>query len=635
MPAVTRLMRPCLHRRQPVWAGPDQPQGRSTACPAQPPAVGPRRFDSLSALSPDAIICADGSNRITSWNKAAETIFGYPARDVLGQPLNIIVPPEFRARHDAGLGRVAAGEAPKLAGRIVAVTAMRHDGTEFPIELSLTHWTEEGHHHFGAIIRDITERRATEDRLRREAEIDHLTGIPNRKLLLEWMEEASRAGQGAALILFDLDGFKDVNDSLGHAAGDEVLKQVARRLEERAAGRGLVARLGGDEFAIFDTRRPDPESLRDLAHVLVAAIEKAIPVEERSVYVGAGAGFAVTDAPGWTPEDLLRDADLALYRAKADGRSHVRLFTPDLLSISQARMSVSSDLRQGWERREFELHYQPQVRLADGTLTGAEALIRWNHPTRGPLGLPSFLPVLESSLLAGPVFEWSLRAACEQAARWRRRGPADLRIAVNLFAAQFIPGNLPRMVGRALADFGLPAAALDLELTEATILRSDSRMLADLHVLRAQGVGIVLDHFGTGHASIAMLRDHPLTRIKIDRSLVGAVGRSPGGLTVLDGVARLGRGFGLAVTADGVETAEQARLLRPHCSDAQGTHFGQSVPAEEFEALHLAGRAAPVSQGPAMAPAAVGWDASPRRTMGNSQLPRPRPPLHDPSAAPP
>ena len=619
---MIHLVGASLRHRQPVWAGPDRAQGRGTIRPAQPPAIGPKRFDSLSALSPDAIICADGSNRITSWNKAAETIFGHPARDVLGQPLNIIVPPEFRARHDAGLGRVAAGEAPKLAGRIVTVTAMRHDGTEFPIELSLTHWTEEGHHHFDAIIRDITERRATEDRLRREAEIDHLTGIPNRKLLLERMAEASRAGQEAALILFDLDGFKDVNDSLGHAAGDEVLKQVARRLEERAGGRGLVARLGGDEFAIFDTRQPDPASLRDLAHVLVATIEKAIPVEERCVYVGAGAGFAVTDGPCWTPEDLLRDADLALYRAKADGRSHVRLFTPDLLSISQARMSVSSDLRQGWERREFELHYQPQIRLADraptGVVTGAEALIRWNHPTRGPLGLPAFLPVLESSLLAGPVFEWSLRAACEQAARWRGRGPEDLRIAVNLFAGQFIPGDLLRVVGRALADYGLPATVLDLELTERTILRSDSRMLADLHVLRAQGVGIVLDHFGTGDASIAMLRDHPVTRIKIDRSLVGGIGHSPGDLAILEGVARLGQGFRLAVTADGVETAEQARLLRPHCSDAQGTYFGHRVPAEEFEALHLSRCAALPSHVPGMPPEAPERAAPPRRAMCSS-----------------
>ena len=350
--------------------------------------------------------------------------------------------------------------------------------------------------------------------------------------------------------------------------------------------------------------RPDETALREVALTLVTAIEKAIPVEERCIYVGAGAGFAVTGGPGWTPEDLLRDADLALYRAKADGRSHVRLFTPDLLSISQARMSVSSDLRQGWERREFEIHYQPQVRLADGALTGAEALIRWNHPDRGPLGLPAFLPVLEASLLAGPVFEWSLRIACEQAARWRRHGPADFRIAANLFATQFMSGDLPRVVGQALTDSGLPATALELELTEGTILRSDSRMLGDLHALRAQGVGIVLDQFGTGYGSIAMLRDHPVTRLKIDRTLVGSVGCDTCGLAIVEAVARLGRGFGLAVTADGVERAEQAQLLQPHCSEAQGKYLGQRVPREEFERLYLTGPLAPELAGHQVEPVA-------------------------------
>ncbi|WP_205820803.1 sensor domain-containing phosphodiesterase [Methylobacterium nonmethylotrophicum] len=544
-----------------------------------------KQFESIAAVSPDAIICADGANRIVFWNKAAETIFGYAAAEALGQPLTLIVPSAFRAKHEAGLARAAAGHPTTLVGAVVTVPACRRGGEEFPIELSLSHWTEGGEHRFGAIVRDVTERVRAEERLKREAELDHLTGIANRKVLSDRMEEAGRDGAAATLLLIDLDGFKDVNDSLGHAAGDAVLTTVAARLSAEAGRDALVSRLGGDEFAVFLKGAADPVAGADLGRRLIAAVERPIEIDERCIYVGASVGIAVADAAGWESGALLGDTDLALYRAKAEGRSRVALFTPDLRAVARTRTSVSSGMREAWERGEFEMYYQPQVLLDTGAITGAEALIRWNHPDRGLVSPAAFLPVLEASLLAVPVSEWILRTACQQAAQWRRLGFARFRVGVNLFAAQFRTGDLPRVVGEILTDHGLPGDALELEITENIILRSDARINADLRELRALGVGIAFDDYGTGYASLTMLKDYPVTRLKIDRSFVSGVERSRKDQTIVEAIANLARGFSLDVIAEGIETREQAELMRRHCAEGQGYFFGRPMTARNFGEL--------------------------------------------------
>ncbi|AWN55505.1 EAL domain-containing protein [Methylobacterium sp. 17Sr1-1] len=544
-----------------------------------------KRFESVAAVSPDAIICADGANRIVSWNKAAETIFGYAAAEVIGQPLTLIVPPAFRSMHEAGLARAAAGHPTTLVGNVVTVPACRRNGDEFPIELSLSHWTEAGEHHFGAIARDVTDRALAEERLKREAELDHLTGIANRKVLSARMEEAGRCGSAAILLLVDLDGFKDVNDSLGHAAGDEVLKVVAARLQAEASGNALVSRLGGDEFAVFLEGIVDPVVGTALGQRMIAAIERPIEIDERCIYVGASVGIAVTEAAEWDPGELLGDTDLALYRAKAEGRSRVALFTPDLRSIARTRTSVSSGMRAAWERGEFEMYYQPQVLLDTGAITGAEALIRWNHPERGLVSPAAFLPVLEESLLAVPVSEWILRTACKQAATWRRLGFPRFRVGVNLFAAQFRTGDLPHVVEQILDDHNLPGDALELEITENIILRSDGRIKANLTALRALGVGIAFDDYGTGYASLTMLKDYPVTRLKIDRSFVSNVGCSRKDQTIVEAISTLARGFDLDVIAEGIETLEQTGLMGQHCAEGQGYFFGRPMTAGSFTQL--------------------------------------------------
>ncbi|MCW4114337.1 EAL domain-containing protein [Aurantimonas sp. MSK8Z-1] len=549
-----------------------------------------KQFDSIAAVSADAIICADASYRIISWNRAAEHIFGYTAAEAIGQSLTIIVPLALRASHEAGIARFAAGHAPRLIGKLVTVPALRRDGTEFPIELSLSHWTEGGKLRFGAIARDVTDRQEAERRLKREADFDYLTEIANRKVLTEHMRAAEQSGTPATLMLIDLDGFKDVNDSLGHAAGDRVLKIVAQRLGAGIGDAGLLSRLGGDEFAVFIEGAADPISATSLGDLLIAAIEQPVELDERCVYVGASAGVAVAEALLWRADDLLADADLALYAAKSTGRSHVRLFTPELRSVVQTRTSVSSGIREAWERQELEMYYQPQVRLSDREVSGAEALIRWNHPDRGLIAPAAFLPYLEASLLAVPVSEWILRTACEQASIWRSQGHTGFRVGVNLFTAQFRTRDLPDVVDQALRDFGLPGEALELEITENIILHSDKGIKLDLAKLREMGVGIAFDDYGTGFASLTMLKDYPVTRLKIDRSFISTVDQSARDQTIVNAIAELAKGFELEVIAEGIETEDQAVLMKAYCSEGQGYLFGKPQNAENFEQAFITGR---------------------------------------------
>ncbi|WP_210319277.1 putative bifunctional diguanylate cyclase/phosphodiesterase [Aureimonas glaciei] len=553
-------------------------------------ADGRKRFDAVAGLSVDAIICADGANTILSWNGAAERMFGYTATEAIGRSLSIIVPPAMRAMHEAGIRRVASGGAHKLVGSLVRVPACRRDGTEFPIELSLSHWTEAGQHRFGAIARDITERVAVEEQLQRAADFDNLTGLANRASLFRQLADRSASGRSVDLLMLDLDGFKDVNDSLGHAAGDAVLKAVATRIAAMAGPDRLVCRLGGDEFVVVAEKTGDLMASLEFGRRVIADIERPIEIGDRSVYIGASAGLATTTGAEWAAEALLADADLALYRAKQDGRSRVRLFTQELRPVAQSRASISSGLRQAWERGEFELYYQPQVRLSDAAIVGAEALIRWNHPQQGVVAPGAFLCTLEQSLLAIPVSEWILGEACRQAAEWRRACPG-FRIGVNLFAVQFKTGDLLDVVGLALDRSGLAPEGLELEITENTILGNEARITSVLDGLRSMGVGIAFDDYGTGYASLTMLKDFPVSRLKIDRSFVSGPGCGARDVAIVDAISRLAATFDLEVIAEGIETAEQHALMRPFCAEGQGYLFGKPMPADAFTAALAAGDA--------------------------------------------
>ncbi|MGX7704236.1 EAL domain-containing protein [Methylobacterium sp. Gmos1] len=440
----------------------------------------------------------------------------------------------------------------------------------------------------------LRERASLMETLRRQAETDGLTGLSNRRGLALAMARTA-PGRTAAALMIDLDGFKKVNDTLGHEAGDDLIRQAGARLCACTGKAGLVARMGGDEFAAL-LPGCDEAAAVTVAGTILHSLSEPFPVDGQTIHIGASIGIALSPEHGPLADGLLASADMALYEAKRAGRHCHRVFTPALRDATLAWTARQQELPRALAAGEFALFYQPQVRLSDRRIVGAEALIRWRHPRLGLLAPGEFLAPLEASRLAAPVGRFVLREACAQAAAWRRAGAGDLRVGVNLFGAQFHSVGLVDEVRAALADSGLPPSSLELEITETIILQHDEALIAPLRALRDLGIGIAFDDYGTGYASLSLLKRFPLTRLKIDRSFVQgmeASGRDEASreqagrdLAIVRSVLTLGRSFGLSVIAEGVETeAVAGRLLAKGCEEAQGYLFGRPMPAEAFAAL--------------------------------------------------
>jgi diguanylate cyclase (GGDEF)-like protein/PAS domain S-box-containing protein len=428
---------------------------------------------------------------------------------------------------------------------------------------------------------DVTERHKAQARVAHMARHDSLTNLPNRALFRDKMSEGlnlvATAGGALAVLCLDLDNFKTVNDRLGHAAGDRLLRWVAERLKENAGEHDTVARLGGDEFALLQ-RGPQPESAERLARRLVGIIGRPPPLENQSIHIGVSVGIAVAPDHGLDPDELMKCADLALYKAKAKGRGAYQLFQPEMEEQARLRHALERDLRGALEAGEFHLAFQPQVRLDTSELTGFEALLRWNHPERGLVSPGEFIPIAEETGLVIPIGEWVLRAACATAASW----PDLLNVAVNLSPVQFRTRGLVAMVTSALAEAGLSPRRLELEVTETTLLEDNESTIDILHQLRALGVRVSLDDFGVGYSSLSYLRKFPFDRIKIDRSFVGTLGECPESAAIVRTIASLGSVLGVETTAEGVETADQLEFVRASgCTAVQGFYFGRPCPAAE------------------------------------------------------
>ena len=435
-----------------------------------------------------------------------------------------------------------------------------------------------------ATFEDITERRRTEARMAHLAHHDALTDLPNRVLFRKRLEDAltsARRGEGLALLCLDLDQFKAVNDTLGHPVGDLLLRAVAVRLVERTRETDIVARLGGDEFAVVQSI-DRPSEAAGLADRLIEMFDTPFEVAGHQIVIGTSIGIAFAPQDGVDGDELLKKADLALYRAKVDGRGICRLFHAEMDAEMQARRLLELDLRKALRARQFELFYQPVVDLHAGAVAGFEALLRWRHPERGLVSPASFIPLAEEIGLIVQIGEWVLREACATAASW----PGDIRVAVNLSAAQFKSPDLVATVSEALRDAGLPPDRLELEITETVMLQDTDATMATLHQLRALRAGIAMDDFGTGYSSLSYLRRFPFDRIKIDQSFVRELSSKRDCGAIVRAVAALSRELGMATTAEGVETREQLALLTSAgCTEVQGYLFSPAVPSGEVAGL--------------------------------------------------
>jgi diguanylate cyclase (GGDEF)-like protein len=441
----------------------------------------------------------------------------------------------------------------------------------------------------GGLVRtysDVTARRRAEEEVRRMAFRDVLTGLANRALLHERLTECfqrqSRDNECFAVICLDLDRFKTINDTLGHASGDALLKQVASRLLDCVRGTDLVARVGGDEFVIVYTGIDEPLSVIPLVHRLLGTISAPCEVNGQHLVAGTSIGIAIAPNDGTTPDEILRHADLALYRAKSDGRGAYRFFEPEMQAAADAKARLEAEMRTALEKEEFEVHYLPWIDCATDRIGGCEALVRWQHPTRGLLPPSEFVPLAEECGLIGPLGEWVLRRATMEARTW----PAGTRLAVNVSAAQFLGNDLTNSVTTALARSGFPAHQLELEVTESLLLFKHGEQRAILQQLRRLGAHIVLDDFGTGYSSFSYLDMFPFSRLKIDRSFVSRMLTRPHCAAIVAAAIGLGRSLDMLTTAEGVETAEQyAALKASGCNDAQGFLFGMPRPGQEIAQL--------------------------------------------------
>ena len=416
--------------------------------------------------------------------------------------------------------------------------------------------------------------------------LDPLTGLPNRMRFQTRLNEArsrlERNREGFAVLAVDLDRFKHVNDTLGHPIGDALLQKVAERLQSAVRPTDTVARFGGDEFAVLQGSVSDVVGAETLANRIVDLLGRAYIVEGHLINIGASVGVAIAPADGGDSDILLKNADLALYRAKTDGRDTFRFFEPELDARMQARRSLELDLRKALAMHEFELVYQPQMNLETDQFVGCEALIRWHHPSRGLISPADFIPLAEEIGLIVPIGEWVVRTACTEAARW----PDGLSVAVNLSPAQFKSKKLVQVVASALSSSGLAPGRLELEITEGVLLQENEANLTTLHTLRGLGLRISMDDFGTGYSSLSYLRSFPFDKIKIDRSFISGEGSQIDSMAIVRAIASLGASFGMTTVAEGVETPEQmSRIRHEGCTDVQGYLISRPISAADIRTL--------------------------------------------------
>jgi diguanylate cyclase (GGDEF)-like protein/PAS domain S-box-containing protein len=545
----------------------------------------------------DAVVCTDINGKITFLNPAAEKITGWSLLEAAGRPMAEV----FRTLNTTAMdSSQTTTQLAVLQVRAVhlppSCILIRRDGMEIPIEESIAAIHDKEGRVTGAVIvfRDVSVAQAMAQQMTHSAKHDFLTGLPNRMLLNDRIGQAIASGRRhakqVAVLFLDLDGFKHINDSLGHPVGDKLLQSVAERLVDCVRGSDTVSRQGGDEFVILLSDLSQSEDAAVMAGRVLRAIAQPHSIDQHDLHVTTSIGVSVYPDDGANAESLIKNADTAMYQAKEQGRQSFQFFKPEMNAQAVERQFIEESLRRALGRNEFTLHYQPKINIGTGAITGCEALLRWTHPTRGDISPALFIPIAEDSGLIVPIGRWVLSQACEQAQAWANAGLSATTVAVNVSAVEFRDDEFLKNLFTILTNSNLDPRSLEIELTESVLMRRVESTAAILQALRKRGVQVAIDDFGTGYSSLSYLRKFPIDALKIDQSFVRQIVGGEDDAAIVTAVISMAKSLKLRVVAEGVETLQELEFLQAHrCEEAQGFYFSRPVPPQQFATLLKSG----------------------------------------------
>lgn len=548
-------------------------------------------FDNVA----DGIITINAEGIVESYNRSAELMFGYSAEEIVGQNIKRLMPEPYRIQHDTYLENYHETGVQRVIGKSRDVEGQRKDGQIFPLYLSVSRIVHNGKEKFIGLVSDMSDRRRNEEKIERLAFYDPLTELPNRRLLIDRLQHAltacARSGKQGALLLLDLDNFKDLNDTLGHDAGDQLLCQVAQRLVNCVREGDTVARLGGDEFVIvLEDLSADLQeaasAAKKIGELVLAALRQTYTIGRSEYFSSPSIGITLFNQQLETVDTLLKRADVAMYQAKSAGRNNLQFFDSVLQASLEVRTALEADMRSGLMQKQFLLYYQPQVDIR-GQVTGTEALLRWQHPLRGMVSPAEFIPLAEQSGFILPLGHWVIQTACEQLVAWATEPvTAQLTLAINVSARQFRQAGFVEQVMDIVRQTGARPELIKLELTESLLVNNIEEVIAKMRALKAYGVGFSLDDFGTGYSSLGYLRQLPLDQLKIDQSFVRDVLVDTNDAVIAQTIIGLGLSLGLNVIAEGVELEGQRQFLADSgCYAYQGYLFSRPLPIAELNTL--------------------------------------------------
>jgi diguanylate cyclase (GGDEF)-like protein/PAS domain S-box-containing protein len=549
------------------------------------------RFRSVVESANDAIVLANSQGEIISWNNGAKVIFGYTLNEISGQRISVLFPSRYyKDSHESDIDPLIALGLLHPGSKAIELKGLKKEGEEFPLEISLSSWeTAEGMFYSG-IIRDITERKLLENQLTHQALHDPLTKLANRVLFRNRVEHAlarvNRNKNPIAVLFLDLDNFKTINDSMGHAAGDMLLVSIAERLVASLRSSDTPARLGGDEFAILVEDATQIGVVISVAERILDVLREPFVIDGKEVFISTSIGVAATITGHETPDELLRNADVAMYMAKNQGKGRHIVFENKMHEAVIKRIELEADMRQAIEREEFTLHYQPIIELQSESIMAIEALVRWNHPQRGLIPPDEFIPLAEETKLILPLGRWILEKACHQAREWQCQYGSEswLSVTVNLSNREFLQKKLVEIVAAALDKSGLSPQCLILEITESVMLQDTEATIEKLQELKSLGVRLAIDDFGTGYSSLSYLQRFPVDILKIDKSFIDRISQSQEGAAVARAIITMSDTLHLRTVAEGIENPEQmAALKNLGCELGQGFHFAKPLNKDDMD----------------------------------------------------